>query len=303
VARDVDALRAALGERQISLYSRSYGTLAAQLYAELFPHRVRAVVLDSVFDHTQRTRQLVESSVRAAEDAFTAFADWCAASATCALHGQDVGAVFDELYRRAGRGELPDPRNPTRKITPFELSTTTTHAFYEPEWSTLSVRLATLAGQRAPQPAKSAAEAPALAPFPLAVFCADHRLAFQSEQDWQNLWDRLSQIAPHLRTHLAWQVVTLCAGWPLPPTNPQRPPRIHTTPPVLILNSRHDPATSIAWAIAVHRMINGSVLVTYQGSGHGAYLRTECTRTATEHYLIDLTLPNPGTHCPAADPT
>ena len=52
VARDIDAIRAALGERKLTLYGISYGTLAGQMYAENFPHRVRAMLLDSVFDHS-----------------------------------------------------------------------------------------------------------------------------------------------------------------------------------------------------------------------------------------------------------
>ena len=114
------------------------------------------------------------------------------------------------------------------------------------------------------------------------------------------MWAELKQMAPVMRTHLAWQAVSICSGWPLPATNPQHEPRIKA--PVLILNSRHDPATSIEWAANVHRMVRGSALVTYEGSGHGVYLRNDCTKAVTNQYFIDRLLPAPGTNCPGSDP-
>ncbi|WP_188316787.1 alpha/beta fold hydrolase [Solihabitans fulvus] len=54
VARDLDALRAALGEDRISLYGLSYGTFTGQMYAENFPQHIRALALDGVIDHSQR---------------------------------------------------------------------------------------------------------------------------------------------------------------------------------------------------------------------------------------------------------
>jgi pimeloyl-ACP methyl ester carboxylesterase len=297
VARDVDAVRAALGERQISLYSRSYGTLATQMYAEKFPGRVRAMVLDSVFDHSLSTQQLVESETRTVEGAFNTFADWCTRSDNCALHGQDVGAVFDELYARAGRGELYRLDDPAKKLAPFDLSFMVTREFYEPLWAQLSADLVALGEQHVTTRVAPDAEG---TEFPIAIFCADHRLGFRSEQDWSRQWHRLAEIAPHMHSHFAWQAASMCAGWPLPATNPQHRPDVHV--PALILNSRHDPATSIEWAVDVNRAIRQSVLVTYEGSGHGIYKRNECTMKVTDRYLIDRVLPSPGTSCPASDP-
>ena len=103
VARDIDTIRAALGERQLTLYGRSYGTLAGQMYAENFPHRVRGLVLDSVFDHSLPVSRMLTSQGATAEDSFNGFAKWCAANTDCALHGQDVGQVYDDLYDKVGQ--------------------------------------------------------------------------------------------------------------------------------------------------------------------------------------------------------
>ncbi|MFB9304892.1 alpha/beta hydrolase [Kibdelosporangium philippinense] len=297
VARDVEAIRVAIGEQRVSLYSRSYGTLPAQTYAEMFPRRVRAVVLDSVFDHNLSTRQLLQSSARAVEDAFNAFAKWCSMTQSCALYGKDAGAVFDDLCRKAERGELTEPSNPAAKISPTGLSWLTMRRFlYRPDWAPLADRLARLAGLLPPGAAVSFPKSNGS--FPYASFCADHRTTFSSEYEWRGEWARMKAQAPHLRTHMVWQIVSICAGWPIPATNPQRKPNIRV--PVLVLNSRYDPATPHEWAVNVTRQIPRSALLTYEGAGHGVYDRTACTLGITDRYFIDLVLPAPGTSCPSA---
>ncbi|MEU4743659.1 alpha/beta fold hydrolase, partial [Actinosynnema sp. NPDC023658] len=102
-ARDLDAVRAALGERKISFYGISYGTLLGQQYAELFGSRVRSMVLDGVIDHSADLRHFLLDRARAVEEAFTAFAAWCAESTSCALHGQDVHAAWEKALVAADR--------------------------------------------------------------------------------------------------------------------------------------------------------------------------------------------------------
>jgi pimeloyl-ACP methyl ester carboxylesterase len=283
VARDIDALRAALGERKVTLYGRSYGTLAGQMYAETFPHRVRGIVLDSVFNHGLTPSKFITTQVAAGEDAFTAFANWCADDATCALHGQDVGQVYGELWEKSVRGELPVP--------PMALNQNTLNKFYGPDWAGLAEQLKGLTGARA------MAET---TPFPIGAFCADHRVRFSSQGEWLSLWRKQNAVAPIMRTHFAWAVVSLCSAWPAETPNPQHRTDADDAPPILIMNSLHDPATSHEWARDVHRQLDDSVLLTYDGSGHGVMDRTECTRAVFTDYVLDRETPRPGTHCPAA---
>lgn len=299
VARDLDAFRAALGEEKISLYGISYGTLAGQMYAENFPSRVRALVLDSVFDHSLGERGFFETEARAGEDAFAEFARWCAGNQQCALHGRDVGQVFDDLYAKAVNGQLHLPGDPATLITPMDLVTGTIGFFYGPNWSRAAEELKALADQTPPASARSVAEP---VPFPVASFCGDHRFDISSEGEWVRFWKRQNHAAPHLRTHFAWQVASACIGWPGETGNPQHRLDIEGAPPILVLNSLHDPATGYEWATNVARQIGGSRLLTYDGWGHGVMGRSECTLGAVDRYLVDLTAPQPGTHCPAVPP-
>jgi pimeloyl-ACP methyl ester carboxylesterase len=294
IARDIDHIRAALGERRLSLYGRSYGTLAGQMYAELFPRRVRALVLDSVFDHSLSPGRFLETEARAGEDAFDEFASWCAADSECALHGQDVAAVYGGLYEKAVAGTLTDPTNPSRLVKPTELLGKVLNSFYGPRWSQIAKDLKSLVDGTTPPGALASTE---VTPFPLATLCADHQVRIRSEREWLSLWERQRRAAPTMRAHFAWLPVSLCSAWPAATANPQHELDIEV--PVLVMNSLHDPATGIEWARNVTRQLDHGRLLTYEGWGHGVVDRTPCTSTVATRYLLARTLPPPDTTCPA----
>ncbi|WP_433196531.1 alpha/beta hydrolase [Nocardia sp. CA-107356] len=302
VARDVEALRVALGVDQLNLYSRSYGTMPAQAYAELFPQRLRASLMDSVDDHSLDGRGFLASGARAGQDTFDEFAAWCVRDETCTLHGTDVHQIYGELFAKAGRGELPDLAEPNRPLGPLDLSAKVTQRLYRPDWAGLAADLQALTTQPPaasvqPAAAKRSGEPTAA---PETIVCADWKFDITDQDDWIEQWHEQNTNAPTLRAHFAWAAGTLCSGWPTPPPNLQHRPRIAGTPPILILNSRHDPATPLEWATRVAAQTSDATLLTYDGWGHGIYARTPCTTSAADRYLIDRTVPAPSTHCPAA---
>jgi pimeloyl-ACP methyl ester carboxylesterase len=107
VARDHEALRQALGENKINWLGISYGTQLAANYAQLYPTRTQAMVLDAPLEHSQAEVHQVADEIIAAEDSFNRFADWCPTKDTCALRGQDVRAVFDRLVQQADQNPIP----------------------------------------------------------------------------------------------------------------------------------------------------------------------------------------------------
>ncbi|GAA2615163.1 hypothetical protein GCM10010304_80420 [Streptomyces roseoviolaceus] len=131
--RDVEALRAALGERKLTFHGSSYGTLLGAQYAETYPRRVRAIVLESVMDHSvPTTRDFLQSEAATAEDSFREFVRWCDGAADCALHGRDVRAVWQGLLALAGRGELEDPAKPGTSLSSSDLvNTVAFRKFYQ----------------------------------------------------------------------------------------------------------------------------------------------------------------------------
>ncbi|MEU7142158.1 alpha/beta hydrolase [Nocardia sp. NPDC046473] len=300
VARDVEAVRVALGVDQISTYSRSYGTMPAQAYAELFPKHLRAMLLDSVDDHSLDGRAFLASEARAGKDTFGEFAAWCARDPQCVLHGAEVDRIFGEVYAKAARGELRDLTDATEQMGPFDLNAQIVQRLFRPEWSQLATDLEAWADQPAGSPL-----APATpqrqgkpAPMPEIIVCSDWRFDIAGQDQWTQLWREQNDNSAPLRAHFAWGAGSLCSGWPIAPPNPAHRPQIVDGPPVLVINSLHDPATPYEWALSVATNTPRATLLTYEGWGHGVYDRSPCTTNAADQYLINLTIPQ--TRCPAA---
>jgi pimeloyl-ACP methyl ester carboxylesterase len=303
-ARDTDALRAALGEQTISFYGASYGSLLGAQYADLFPDRVRAVVLDSVMDHSAGLDAFLGPETAAAQDSFDQFALWCDREKLCAVHGRDVRRIWARLLARASAGTLRDPYDVGSAVTPADLLKVAFTSFYQPQWYSLGYYLKE-ADAEPDQSDGKAAYAPAgliANPF-AAVFCSDWSLPVTGFADYRARLDALHRIAPQmLASPLALNGMADCLGWPSPPANPQRDLRRARTP-VLLLNARHDPATAYAWAQHVRAQLGPkAVLVTYDGWGHVVYNRTSCTTGVADAYLISGVAPAPGTHCAAKLP-
>ena len=292
-ARDLDALRAALGERTLTFHGSSYGTLLGEMYAERFPHRVRAIVLESAMDHSVGTREFLEPQARAVQDSFEEFAAWCATAPDCALYGYDVRAVWADVLGKASRGELG-------VVTPWDVRVTAFRAFYLPDWRSLAANL------------RNAYETGTFAfvklpPVAFPVFCGDWSLPVRDYAGYAALMRRLGELSPDTGYPPAVFAATLCLGWPKPAANPQHRLRIKgLQTPMLLLKSAHDPGTGDTWAANVARQAGprNAVIVTYRGWGHGAYNpRTNpCATSVVDRYLIDLTVPAPGTTCPAITP-
>lgn len=311
VVRDVDAIRAAVGDEKLSYYGVSYGTLIGQEYAELFPHRIRALVLDSNMDHSLGTAGFLYTETATAEDSFDEFVQGCGRDTRCSLYGRDIRALWTDLLARAARGELPNPFVPDAKLTPFELLNIALGSYYGPDWFGLADLLVALdsqtplaAASRLMSPRPGFAPAPDLAENPLAVFCEDWTLPLRGYADFAAHMRAMNAIAPD--THyspLAVAVTVACAGWPATVNNPQHPLRVQGSPTLLMVNGLHDPATGYAWALNAARQLGREArLLTYEGWGHGAYGRGDCVTGIVDRYLLANALPAPGARCAAVPP-
>lgn len=278
VARDVDALRDALGEDDLNLYALSYGTVVGQMYAERFPGRIRTMVLDAVFDHSVGSDRFAVAGARAGQESFDRFVDWCDTDPACALHGTDIRARVAALFDRT-----TDPGALTSRIV---------QPLTQPNLPAVAEVIAN------PERTPAAQDSAETTPLPIFLQCADNRNELRSYADVARLAARTRAVAPDLRTS-AFDLAFLCVNPPVPATNPQRPLHAPDAPPVLVMNARVDAATPLEGARHVAAQLPGAVLVTWNGMGHGAATRTACTREHVVRYVTDTTLPRPGTHCPA----
>jgi pimeloyl-ACP methyl ester carboxylesterase len=216
---DLEAIRIALGESELTYYGLSYGTLLGQQYAERYPARVRAIALDSNEDHSLGTRSLLETSAVSAQESFDQFVAWCDRDKTCVLHGQDIPALWSDLLTRAAHGELPFPPDPSRPLRPEELIGFTITAFLGPDWPVLAETLAALDRGEPPAALAKAEERAAgadLVDFPeRAIRCADWSLPVGDYDELTKHLRATAKLAPDMRLPAAEvSHVTDCLGEP-----------------------------------------------------------------------------------------
>ncbi|GAA2807163.1 alpha/beta hydrolase [Crossiella cryophila] len=300
VVRDMDALRAALGERRLNYFGASYGTLIGAQYAQHHPDRVRAMVLDGNMDHSLTLPRFLTTAAANGEDSLTEFARWCERDTRCALHGRPVLPRWSELITTADAGRLVESDGVTG-VTPDYLINQAYAAFIRVEWTRFAGWLATLRPGTPADPVAAAESRQSLRAHPRpSVFCQDWLPRVANFAEWQRLVTAQRQAAPHLRYSPEAQEAALsCIGWPAKANNPPAPLQLAPGDPILLVNPEHDPATGYSWAVGLHRQApHRTVLFTYEGQGHTAYPRTDCVRAGVERYLLDQVTPTAS--CPAA---
>ncbi|ADJ44891.1 hydrolase [Amycolatopsis mediterranei S699] len=287
-ARDMDAVRRALGETRISFVGISYGTLLGQQYAEQHGDRLRAMVLDSSVDHSAGIERFLGDRAAAADDAFREFAAWCDRTTTCVLHGQDVFAV----WRKALAVTAGTPRAQS------ELRNWVLADMYHPNWDDLGRAIADTAAGNPPVTAQFTYNYDSIR---LAVVCQDFDLRIRNFAQYTTLHAEELRRGPLMRgSTLSHGEAMACLGVHGPPSNPPHRLSIPRAPRILLMNSRHDPATPYAWALAIHHQAPANTtLLTYEGSGHGVHDKNACTRSAMDRYLLTLAAPEHDVSCPA----
>ncbi|MCP2336213.1 alpha/beta hydrolase [Actinomadura rupiterrae] len=306
-ARDMDAIRVALGEKKISFLGVSYGTFLGQTYARLFPQRVGTMVLDGAMDHAVGPRAFLYQEASEVSRVFGLFARWCSATTSCALHGQNVTKVWDDLLARAAREPIPAPHaqggatrvndEAIRMVLTNLLLLGPTSTVLPSTWPALGDAIARArAGDASAMADNSAVGQPQDAYA--AIGCQDFPPQLRGYADAAARLKHVRALSPHTGgASEAWLMTDLCASWPLPASDPWTARRITGVPPVLVASTRHDPSTPLVWAQGLHREIAGSGLLVADVIGHTAFFNSACARDAEAGYLISGRLPS--VHCTA----
>jgi len=300
--RDVDAIRAALGEEKINYLAWSYGTQVGQQYAETFPERIRAMTIDSNMDHSITSAfDYMRTATEDFEESFTDFVDWCARTPDCKLHDKDVRAVWQDMHAKAEAGTLIDPQSGT-PLDADRLRGTVFSRMYNPAgWFLLADRLAALANGVASAAPKAATEELGTNSYQ-AIWCEDWKWRITSFEELDAYRRVLARLYPATRLAIFWSDVTACLGFPAKVNNPQHRLSISGTPTILMVTGRHDVGTPHEWNIDAQRQIRQSVLLHYDGTGHAQYFHSPCVRDHVDRYLTTLVTPPEDTHCEAEWP-
>jgi pimeloyl-ACP methyl ester carboxylesterase len=294
VAHDIEVIRRALGEETISFVGLSYGTLVAQLWADSYPESVRALVLDAVVSPMSSGATGSVEQSEGVDSAVTAIAEACTESSGCApaTDGDGLLESYDELARRIEAGEASG-----YNVGPTQLAYAAFYTTYDSDsWALLwdavdrglDGDLSGIAGL--------ASSYTSLVPYtPFAVIsCLDgaHPTGYEA---WQEAGDRFEEASPRFGRVMANELLP-CAFWP-EATYERHPIDAAGAPPILVIGSTGDAATPFESAVAAARDLDSGVLLTVEQAGHVALGDSDCAEAVATRYLVDLTVPAPGTRC------
>jgi pimeloyl-ACP methyl ester carboxylesterase len=308
VAKDLDALRGALGDEKLTYLGYSYGTLIGSAYAEAFPDKVRAMILDGAVDPTVDPIKSNIEQAASFQKAFDDYAADCAKSPNCPL-GTDPAKSVTVFH------SLVDPlvTTPARTADPRGLGysdalTGTIDAMYSPSlWPDLTKGLAGLSkgrGDTLLQLADDYMERDDNGHYSnsndaeTAINCVDQPpvtdRAKVAEED-----RKTREVAPFMSygTFTGNAPLDTCAFWPVPATSTPHRPSVTGLPPVLVVSTTDDPATPYQAGVDLAAELGGALL-TFEGTQHTVVFEGDaCVDGYATKYLIDLALPPKGAKC------
>jgi pimeloyl-ACP methyl ester carboxylesterase len=306
-AKDMDILRAALGEPQLDYLGASYGTLLGATYAELFPHNIRRMVLDGALDPTLTNEQLNLGQARGFETALTAYVQNCIDKGDCVL-GNDVGAAKRRIRQVLdGLDQHPLPTASGRLLTEgLGRFGVVLPLYVKSLWPILTIaltqaiqdgrgdQLLALADQYAARGQKSYNSNEFTAYW--AVSCLDYPDSVPADQ-MHSKFKEFDQASPTFGRLFVYDLAK-CAAWPVKSTHKPAPIHAAGAPPIVVIGTTRDPATPYAWAKALASQLDSGHLITRDGDGHTGFQQgNTCVNNAVQRYLIGGKVPQDNLSC------
>lgn len=302
-ARDMEVVRTAIGDDKLTYLGYSYGTLLGATYAQLFPDRIRAFVLDGAVDPRQDLVASSEAQAKGFELALDNFAAWCAKTQAQCPIAPDARAAITTAIDKARNS--PVRGDSGREATSGWVFYAVIAALYtQDRWEPLAQAIAALE-QGNPDGvfdlADSYAERDDGGRYSntfdalLTVNCAD-RSGGPTLAQVRTLQAQWRAKYPLFGAPLA-AGLTSCVTWPGQrdpyPTGPAT-----GAPPIVVVGTTGDPATPYEQTVKLAGMLGVGVVLTWEGEAHTAYPETTCITDAVNDYLIELKAPAVGRRCP-----
>ncbi len=304
-ARDMDLLRAVLGDKKLNYLGYSYGTFLGATYAKIFPDRVGRLVLDGAIDPSVSGLDVSTTQAIGFESALRAYMADCLETSECPFRGTVGDAMADLGALLASVDQRPLPSDDGRILGADSLMTAIVAALYsEGSWPYLTRALADVQ-QGSPEIA-----------FFLADFyynredgeyldnsteafraynCMDYP-SDGSEADVAASEALLATEAPTVAPY--WSGPDSCDVWPYPPTGVRERITAEGAAPILVVGTTNDPATPYEWSVSLAEQLSSGVLITRVGEGHTGFNKgNACVDAAVEAYLLDGTAPSADVRC------
>jgi pimeloyl-ACP methyl ester carboxylesterase len=307
-ARDLDRIRAALGDTRLTYLGYSYGTYLGAIYADRFPTHVRALVLDGAVDPALDAAAQQVQQAQGFEHALDQFLQSCSTDTTCAFHRNgNPAAAYDALRARLDTSPIPASgagKGRTLNATEFDIGVTQFAYFGRSAWPDLARALD--AADTGDGTAMLDSSDLYTGRHPNGTYGQDQdafiAIGCLDGPDVGGLTGMraIEELAARAAPRVGRSVVNnslACAVWPVPVQTPPVPHAVGAGP-IVVVGNTDDPATPYAWATALSHELQSGVLLTVQSAAHTAYASgNSCVDTAVDRYLVEGRAPAPRTHC------
>ena len=319
VARDMDVMRALVGDKDLNYLGYSYGTYLGAVYTELFPDSIGRVVLDSAMDPTMARQDPMEGDAAAGEQSLRTYIESQQGQAGFPLSGTTDAAVAQLATFLDGLDANPltvsgsgTPLDRTKAVNAIGklvnsspdkwplLTEGLTQAMNAHDGTTLKTNAESVSGNSAPPTTEKQVVEQLRG---LKAFSANRCLDFPdtgNEATWDAALASYHHDYPVFHSLLP-QYDAFCHGWGHTSRTEAVDVDTKATNPVLIVGILHDPQTPYPWSHALVSRIRNSHLLSVDMYGHGATGRNACTSAKVSDFLVNGTLPSDGEVC-AADP-
>lgn len=305
--RDLDMLRAVVGDEKLNYLGYSYGTYIGARYADAFPERVGRVVLDGAMDPGASEAEVVREQTLGFEAALRAYLTDCLTRSNCPVSGtvDQAMAQWGSLLDRVDAA--PFPGSDGRMLTSGTLLTAIITPLYsQSNWPHLDSLFATVTSGDADL-------ALSLADFyygrsdgvyednSTEAFMAINCLDYPSDPELNAEAMRanaaeLAAIAPTIGRYQGYGDI-FCGSWPVPGPEHRNAVTGEGADPILVIGTTGDPATPYRWAVSLAEQLRSGVLVTFEGEGHTAYGQSNCVTALVDSYFLTGAVPGADPWC------
>ncbi|MEP6843808.1 MAG: alpha/beta hydrolase [Pseudolysinimonas sp.] len=304
-ARDMDVLRAVLGDKKMHYLGYSYGTYLGTMYAELFPKKVGRMVLDGPIDPLVGQLDALATQMAGFDSALKSYMADCQSQKGCPF----TGSVQDGLMQVRAVLDGIDARHLVatdgRKLDSATVGTGISYTLYsKASWPDLTTMFTDLAKNDADSTFANADgyndrstdgtyanETDVYA----AVTCAESDIGTDGVTPLEGL-AKIDKTAPILGKYFAYDdyavLDTACSNWPEPVAKLPTKFDAKGAPPIMVVATTNDPATPYAGGVSLSKQLSSGVLVTHVGEGHTVYAQGDsCIDSTVDAYLIKGTVP------------
>lgn len=300
IAKDMDILRALLGEQKLRYLGKSWGTALGTVYAALFPARVGSFVLDGAVDLQVSPQQGAFDQGAGFEAEVNRFIAWCLDQGRCPLGKTKAAAKARLIAFLHGLDQKPlATGDPERPLTEAQALTAVIGPLYVSnggwDWLLSALTPALESGKGKPlqtifdwfveRNTKGVYGSNANTAI-YAVNCLDGGPAASTIAQAKKLTARWSKSLPLMGEVMAWGDLP-CANWPFRAGIDPSKLRVRNVPPILVVSATYDPATPMKWGRALAKELPGAILLTREGDGHTSYASENlCIDRAVDAFLL-----------------